>query len=163
MAGMTSVQGAGTVAAAPEDVFAFLADLRNHWQLAAGWVRVVSLDEEGDGSAAAGGRVLVRGPLGLRREAWTRVLAAEPGRWLEGEARVGARTVAHVRWELRAAAPGTHVTLRATVLRAAALDRALLALGGRRWLGNRFAATVRRLDRRLAASAGELSRSATLA
>lgn len=158
---MTSIQGAGAVAAPPEMVFAFLVDLRNHWRLAAGWVRVVSLEEPGDGAPAHGGRVRLSGPLGLHRDVCTRMLASEPGSWLEGEARVGRRTLAHVRWELRAASGGgTHVTLRATVLRAAALDRALLALGGRRWLGNRFGATVRRLDRRLAASAGELSRPA---
>jgi hypothetical protein len=37
------------------------------------------------------------------------------------------------------------VTLRADVLAAAAPDRALLALGGARWLRSRFAATLERL------------------
>ena len=43
--------------------------------------------------------------------------------------------------------------LEATVERASLLDRALLALGGRRWLERRFVAILQTLERRVAAAA----------
>jgi uncharacterized protein YndB with AHSA1/START domain len=58
------------VAAPPERVFDFLADLRNHWRLER---RFLELDERG----ADGGRIRSKGPLGLSRRVETRVLEAE--------------------------------------------------------------------------------------
>ena len=63
---------------------------------------------------------------------------------MSGTARSG-RTEAAIAWRLEATDGGTLVTLRADVLHAGALDRALLALGGRAWMRRRFATTLQRL------------------
>ncbi|MDP9385323.1 MAG: SRPBCC family protein, partial [Actinomycetota bacterium] len=113
------------VAADRADVFAFLADLENHWLLADRFVDVVDLD--GPPGARTGGAVRVRGPLGVHRTALTRVDYARPLEEMGGSARIGGATTAHVRWFLRSAGGGTAVTLAANVDRAGALDRLLLA------------------------------------
>jgi hypothetical protein len=120
-----------------EDIYALLADLREHWRLAGRWVTAREL-------AADGGVVQLRGPLGLRRTARTTVVRTEPPLLLAGEARLGP-TRAAVSWILDSDGAGTWVTLRADVLATGRLDRVLLALGGRRWLRARFAVTLRRL------------------
>jgi hypothetical protein len=139
------IEADGLVPAGREAVFAFLADLANHWDLADRWVEVVSITPAHDG-----GRVAVRGPLGLRRTVDTRVDEIAPPERLEGTARLG-RTCAVVRWELRPDPRGTRVHLVATVLAAGALDRLLLAAGGRAWLRRRFTMTLSRLAQRVAA------------
>jgi uncharacterized protein YndB with AHSA1/START domain len=126
--------------ASPEDVFAALDDLTNHWQLLDRWTEIV--DVAPDGRSAT---VRLRGPLGLRRTAQTRVLTSDPPRALEGEARVGRGTVGRVCWTLTADGDGTRVDLEAEVVSAGRLDRALLALGARRWLRARFADALDRL------------------
>src|SRR3954452_17726437 len=113
----------------PERLFAFLSDLRNHWRLSHRFAELEALD--GD---EAGGRVRIRGPLGVSRVARTRVLAAEPARELRGRAEIGRGTVGSVRWTIEPENEGSHVTLAADVERATPLDRAILALGGRRVL-----------------------------
>jgi hypothetical protein len=123
-------------------VFEFLADLRNHWLLEP---RFVDLDEVG----GAGGRVRIRGPVGLSRIAETRVLSARPPSAgspgeLDGRADVGG-TVGRVRWVIAAAGDGSEVTLSAWVEHATLVDRSLLALGGRRWLQWIFERAVARL------------------
>lgn len=128
----------------PERVFAFLADLRNHWQLEDAFIALNGLDPQG------GGRILIRGPLGLSREARTRVVAAEAPARLRGRAEVGHRTAGLVAWEIEAAGDGSRVMLSATVERASPLDRALLALGGRYWLRRRFERVLATLAGRLA-------------
>src|SRR4051794_17155353 len=134
------VYASGHLPAAPEDVYAFLADLDNHWRLIDRWAQIRDVAPDGMGAT-----VRLRGPLGVRRTARTRVLAARPAHELVGEARVGPRTVGHVRWALRPDGDGTFVELSATVPQAALLDRALLALGGRLWLRRRFATALRQL------------------
>jgi hypothetical protein len=136
------IAASGLVAARREAVFAFLSELDNHWLVADRWIDVVCLDDERDG-----GRVRIRGPLGLRRTARTQVLAAEPPARLEGSAVLG-RTAARVRWELAARGQATWVRLEAHVERAGALDRLVLAAGGRLWLRRRFAATIAGLGAR---------------
>ena len=125
------------VPAAQEDVYALLADLREHWRLAGRWVRALELDRDG-------GVVRLRGPLGLGRTAHTRVVLTEAPTLLAGKATLGA-TRANVSWTLRPDGDGTRVTLRADVLEATRGDRALLALGGRQWLRARFRTTLARL------------------
>ena len=71
------VEAAALIPAAPEEVFAFLSDLGNHWRLADRFVEVVTLESSEVGHAD-GGTVRVRGPLGLRRTATTR--PASPAR-----------------------------------------------------------------------------------
>jgi uncharacterized protein YndB with AHSA1/START domain len=141
------IEATGLVPAAPEAVFAFLADLANHWDLADRWVEVVSLTPAHDG-----GRVRVRGPLGLSRTVDTRVDSVREPELIEGTATLG-RTRAGVRWELHPDAGGTRVRLVATVLGAGRLDRLLLAAGGRRWLRHRFTVTLGRLAEAVAGRA----------
>lgn len=151
------------VARQPEEVFAWLSDLHNHWRLEDRFIDVAGIE-------AGGGRVRMRGPLGLSREARTRVIAAEPHTTLRGTAEVGRTTRGAVRWDIEPHARGSRVTFSAVVERASLADRVLLALGGRRWLAGLFRNAVLRLgaemDRdyhlrhedRDPGSAGELSR-----
>ena len=85
------------------------------------------------------------GPLGLGRVAETRVVAAEEPSLLLGTADLRA-THASVRWDIRPADGGSHVTLSATIERCSFGDRVLLLLGGRRWLHVVFASAVSRLE-----------------
>jgi uncharacterized protein YndB with AHSA1/START domain len=147
-----TARGRGEIAAEreigqpPEDVFAFLTDLENHWLIADRFVDVVEL--EGPPGARHGGRVRIRGPLGIRRTATTRVLTALPTTAMQGGAWIGALTHARVKWRLEPGGAGTRVALHATVQDASALDRLLLALGGRRWMQRRFESTLERLAER---------------
>jgi hypothetical protein len=151
MPGAASViRAAGLVPAPAPVVFAYLADLGRHWELADRFIEVVELERAGGGDAAGpatGGRVRLRGPLGLRRTAVTAVDSAEPSTRMAGTARLGRRTAAAVSWTLAPRGVVTSVTLEATVLDAGPLDRLLLRLGGRAWLARRFAAILERLAR----------------
>jgi hypothetical protein len=147
---VSSVVSAERAIAAPaETLFAYLADLEQHWQLADRFIEVVSLERSPGGGPARGGVVRMRGPLGISRAARTRVVEAEAPTRLAGSAEVGQATVARVSWTLTAADPHTQVRLDATVERAGRLDRALLALGGRRWLARRFEGILETLARRV--------------
>jgi hypothetical protein len=134
------VRASGHLPATPEDVYAFLADLDNHWRLIDRWAQIDGVSSDGLGAT-----VRLRGPLGVRRTVRTRVLAAVAPRELDGEARVGRRTVGRVHWSLQPDREGTLVELSATVPQAGRLDRALLVFGGRRWLRRRFVAALRQL------------------
>lgn len=126
-----------------ERLFEFLSDLDNHWLLADGAISVVHV-EPGDG-----GRVRMRGPLGVRRTAVTSLERLDPPRAIAGTAEVGSRTRARVTWELEPDhGGGTSVTLAARVERAAPLDRLLLAAGGRAWLEARFDRILATLEER---------------
>jgi hypothetical protein len=131
------VEAAALVPAPAEEVFAFLADLGNHWMVTDRFVQVIELNEPGDG-----GRVRLRGPLGVRRTVTTRVVASKAPRLLIGTAEIGPHTRARVSWSLASHGESTRVRLAAAVERAGVLDRALLALGARRWLEGRFEATL---------------------
>jgi carbon monoxide dehydrogenase subunit G len=152
--GWRVIEARRQVAAPPERVFEFLADLRNHWRLEDRFVALGGLDGEGE-HGPTGGRIRIAGPLRVAREARTRVLAAEPpapghpGR-LAGRANIGAATAGRVSWEIAADGDGARVRLAAVVERASLLDRALLALGGERWMR-------RVLERTLANLAATLS------
>ena len=127
-------------------MFAFLADLHNHWRLDDRFVELAGVDAD-----AHGGRVRVRGPFGLWREARTEVVAAEPpgndrDGVMRGRALVGRATVGLVRWDLSPSGDRTTVRLSAVVERASALDRILLAAGGRWWLRRIFRDALRRLE-----------------
>ncbi|MEA2474303.1 MAG: hypothetical protein QOE06_2218 [Thermoleophilaceae bacterium] len=135
------VEATALVPAAPEEVFAFLDDLDNHWIVADRFVEVLDLHRP-EGGRPEGGAVRLRGPLGVRRTVTTRVAAVKPPRLLIGTAEIGDRTRARVSWSLARQGDSTHVRLAAAVERASRLDRALLALGGRWWLRRRFAATL---------------------
>jgi hypothetical protein len=119
------------------ELYERLADLRGHWQLAGRWVEPIELREDG-------GVVRVRGPAGLHRTIHTTLTDAREPECVAGEARIGG-TRAAIQWLLEEDGTGTNVTLRADILEAGALDRALLTLGGRHWMQRRFAATLQRL------------------
>ncbi len=127
----------------PERVFEFLADLNNHWQLEDAFI---ALNGVGNG----GGRIRIRGPLGIAREARTELVSVAAPACLEGRASIGRRTAGLVTWEIVAAEAGSRVSLSAEVERASVADRLLLALGGRRWLRRRFERVLETLGRRLA-------------
>jgi hypothetical protein len=126
------------VRAPPSELYAFLRDLGRHWQLTDGAVVPVGHDD-------GGAEVVIRGPLGLRRSALTRIDIATPGE-LSGTAFVGATTRATVSWHLEPAPGGTSVELGVRVDRASWRDGLVLALGGRAWLRGRLQRALRRLD-----------------
>lgn len=133
------IEASGVVAASPETVFAFLADLDQHWRLADDF-ELLKLNG-GDG-----GRVRMRGPFGIRRTADTHVTDLSPPHGMSGTARLGSRTHARVSWGLRPIHGGrTCLELSAEVLDASLLDRLLLAAGGRAWLERHFARIIERL------------------
>lgn len=119
------------------EVYAQLADLRGHWDLAGRWVEPLELNHDG-------GVVRVRGPLGLHRTITTRLTDLRRDECVAGEAAIG-HTRARISWLLEPDGDATYVTLEARVLEAGPLDRALLALGGARWMQGRFASTLKRL------------------
>ncbi len=141
---MAQIEASRVVPHPPEQVFAFLSDLGNHWQLSDAFIAV-------NGVRDGGGRIVIRGPLGLTREAYTEVVSVEPPRRLLGRASVGRRTVGSVSWDIAPieGGSGSDVRLSARVDRASGADRLLLALGGRRWLTRRFAVVLENLGRRL--------------
>jgi len=145
------ISAAGQVPATQEEVFAFLSDLENHWLLADRFVEVLTLDRGPEG-AARGGRVRIRGPLGLGRTATTRVVSTDSPVAMTGTADVSGGTRAVIRWSLERDSGATRVELAAHLERAGRLDRLLLALGGRRWVRRRFAAILQTLSRRFSAS-----------
>jgi polyketide cyclase/dehydrase/lipid transport protein len=151
------VEAATEVPAPADRVFAYLSDLGNHWQLADRWIEVLELGRPPgapQGAPPDRGRVRMRGPLGVGRTATTAVEAAHPNSSMEGTARMGRGTAARVRWELAARGGVTEVRLSAGIEDAGALDRALLALGGRAWLARRFESVLERLVDRFRASPG---------
>lgn len=89
----------------------------------------------------------MRGPLGLSRIARTRVLSADEPRELRGRAEIGPDTVGAVRWTIEPSGGGSRVTLSAEVESAGLVDRAILALGGRRFLQRGFGEALAQLGR----------------
>jgi hypothetical protein len=146
------IESRSVVPARREAVFEFLSDLENHWEVGDRFIEVLSLDRSRAGASepapARGGHVRVRGPLGLRRTAATRVIEAEPPGFIAGTAQLGERTRARVSWTLAEVSEATEVRLSATVEDAGPLDRLLLNLGGRVWLRRHFAAILARLAER---------------
>ena len=143
---MRSIAATGHLQHSADVVFEFLSDLRNHWRLEE---RFFELDDV----TADRGRVRIRGPLGLRRVARTKVLEAEPpgpvGR-LHGHAEIGRSTRGDVFWEIAPADGGSNVTLAAVPDRLGLLDTLLLAMGGRRWMCALLRDALARLDAVLA-------------
>ena len=137
--------------APPAEVFEFLADLHNHWRLDDRFVELSALEGDED-SRAVGGRVRLKGPFGISRDARTRVLSARPpahdvpGR-LAGRADIGTATTGRVSWEIAARDDGgSLVTLTAVAEHAAPFDRVLLVCG-RWWLQRTFDHALLSLER----------------
>jgi uncharacterized protein YndB with AHSA1/START domain len=138
------IEATAVVDASPDEVFDFLRDLGNHWRLVDRLVTVVSIEGDPPDRAV----VRLRGPLGLRRTVHTRVTASRAPRLLIGAAEMG-ETRALVSWTLAAHLGGhTRVRLAAEIQQAGALDRLLLACGGRVWMRRRFGFGLTRLAER---------------
>jgi hypothetical protein len=146
-----AIEAAALVPAQPQEVFAFLSDLGNHWRLASRFVEVVELESARNGDSADRGVVRLRGPLGLRRTARTTVTAARAPRLIIGTAEIAGGTRARVSWTLAQRLGQTRVRLAAEIENARGLDRLLLALGARRWLERRFQETLAALAAELQA------------
>ena len=127
-------------------VFAFLADLENHWLITDRFVRVLSL--EGPAGARTGGDVRIRAPFGLSRIASIRVEDSRPPVELIGSAVVGEGTKAEVRWSLSEDGTGTQTELTAHLITASRRDRLLWAAGGRLWMRRRLQRALAGLDAR---------------
>jgi hypothetical protein len=148
-----AIEAAALVPAECEAVFDFLSDLGNHWRLAICFVEVIELGAGRPGGAPDSATVRLRGPLGLSRIAQTKVTAVRAPRLMIGTAEVGSRTRARVSWTLARRLNETRVRLSAEVDGAGPFDRAMLALGGRRWLERRFADTLAALTSEMRAVA----------
>jgi carbon monoxide dehydrogenase subunit G len=135
------IEAVALVPAAPEEVFAFLSELANHWRLLDSHVDVVEVDDDR-------AVVRLRGPLGVRRTVRTRVTVAREPRLIIGIAELGESTRARVSWTLAGRLGDTRVRVAAEVEHADLLDRILLAVGGRAWLERRFANGLERLAAR---------------
>ena len=137
------IEATAVVDAPPDEVFDFLCDLGNHWRLVDRLVTVVSLEGDPPDRAV----VRLHGPLGLRRTVHTHVTASRAPRLLIGVAEMG-DTRALVSWTLGAHRGRTRVRLAAEIQEASALDRLLLACGGRAWMRRRFGYGLTRLAER---------------
>jgi uncharacterized protein YndB with AHSA1/START domain len=126
----------------PERVFAFLADLRNHWRLEERFLEL-------DNVAPDGGVIRLTGPFGLSRKARTRVVEAERPTRVTGRADLRGGTVGLVAWEIRPDDSGSSVRLSAEVPEAWWPDRVFLALGGRAWLRTLFERALENLEKTL--------------
>jgi hypothetical protein len=143
-----------TLPVPPAAAFAFLSRPQNHHRLVTRRIQLVALDVTG-ARELRGGCMVLRGPLGVRRMARTRLTGVLRPLQLAGTAHVGSGTEVSVRWDL--SADGDHATvavLSTSVRRSAAIDRFLLAVGGRIWVRNLFAATLERLAAELAPREG---------
>jgi hypothetical protein len=136
------------VAAPPETVFAFLDRLENHARLAPNSVQILYLHSCPDGGAHA--LVRLTGPLGVQRRARTDLLRTPlDSTYVAGRAAIGDHTEASVTWTIEPTRQGSLVTLCVSVISAGFLDRLLLSVGARRWLGAQFRAAVGRLSMQL--------------
>ncbi|HEX5193063.1 MAG TPA: SRPBCC family protein [Solirubrobacteraceae bacterium] len=153
--------------------FAFLAEPRNHGRLQVPGIRLLTLDDARTGSrrlgrtgvpddvrhgVLAGGVFALDGPVGMRRIARTTVTFCQPPHRLAGSAWLDSGSEAHVSWTLHpSAADAVTVELTALLGPIARVDRLALALGGRRWIRDRFARTLRRLANELEHAAATAS------
>jgi hypothetical protein len=139
----TGVRAVATVTAAlplnglPHAVYDFLQRLPNHALIGGHGLRLDGVTD--DGRAAL---ITLRGPLGIRRTAYTTVTDLRPPHRFGGTALVGKHTKAYVTWTIEQAGTGSFVTLSATIVRAGPVDRLLLALGGRWWVARSFTQAI---------------------
>jgi hypothetical protein len=145
---------------APQVVFDFLADLRNHALLAPGSVKLRARDLSAELPAQA--IVRLRGPLAIRPTATTAIVEATAPGVITGRDSIGKRTRASISWTIAGRRDHTSVTLRATAQDAGFLDGVLLRPGGRRWLQRRFADALACLAGQLAAATAPRTRTRTV-
>ena len=144
----TEIVATGHVETSPALVFAFLEDLENHRLLTGGAMEIEEL--YGPPGARTGSRVQLRGPLGIRRRARTRIFDSHAPGWMIGSAEIGRGTRALISWTVAEDGVGSRVRLKAEIAQLGLPDRVLLALGGRRWMRRLFEESVTVLAERLA-------------
>jgi hypothetical protein len=142
---MKTLCAEGTVAHTPDEVYAFLARLENHWRLNDEYLRMESLRSDRRGAT-----ISVRGPGGLRRTALTEVTTAQAPHRFGGTVTTTTRTRAGAWWTIEPNPSGARVSLSAAIVPRGIVDRVLLALGGRRWLERRCERVVAQLGPALA-------------
>jgi hypothetical protein len=150
------ITASAEIAAGPQTVFDFLADLRNHVLLAPDSVELRARELGSERAARA--IVRLRGPLSIRRTATTAIVDARAPSMIIGLATIGKRTRASISWAVRDRRDHSTVTLRVTVHQAGFLDGVLLRAGCRGWLQRRFADALARLADQFAAAAVPNSR-----
>jgi uncharacterized protein YndB with AHSA1/START domain len=139
------VRATRTIAAVPDEIFAFLANPDRHWQLLG---RRLEPLRAYDGERS---QVRLHGPLGIRRTLWIRLSDERPPHELVGRVEAGGgATIGTVRWVVRPVDGGSVVELTARTEVAGWLDRLLLAAGGAHWLRQSLERTLSALDARLA-------------
>lgn len=138
----TRIAATADVPAAADDVFGLVADLDRHVLLTDHRMQILHLD--GPVGARSGGVIELRGPLGLRRRARTRVGEATFPSRLTGTARTESGSRAVLRWRLEPSAGGTRVRAELEI-EATPFDRLLMLCGGRRWLAQLLRDAVLRL------------------
>src|SRR4029079_17256442 len=116
--------------------------LDRHRLLTDNGMRIVHLD--GPPGRRSGGLVELRGPLGLRRTARTRVGGAEFPTQLWGAAETPCGSRADLRWRLKPGEDGTRVRIEVEI-DPGRRDSWLPTVGGRRWLRRRLDIALRRL------------------
>jgi hypothetical protein len=147
------------IPASAEAAIRFLADLEQHVRLAPESVQLLRLSRPAGRPTHA--LVRLTGPLGIERMASTKLLQTRLANSIAGQARIGKRTVASVRWCVEENGAGSVVTLSATVDAASPIDRMVLILGGGRWLARRFDAALERLSELLPTTSSHLSEEPT--
>jgi hypothetical protein len=133
-----------------------VAHLDNHWHLSDRFLRLEGLNDE-----RRGGRIVIAGPLGVRRTAHTTVTTEHEQHQFGGVAAVGHRTRALAHWRIEPTPHGARVVLESTIASVGALDRLLLVLGGRWWLRRGFARVLARLAETLDVSHATPARTTT--
>jgi hypothetical protein len=127
--GLVTVSAIRMVPHPPERVYAFVAQLDNHWHLSDRYLCLEGLNDD-----RSGGRITICGPLGLRRTARTTVTTEHEPHEFGGVATIGHRTCALTRWRIEPMQHGARVVLESCASNVRVLDRLLLGLGGRWWL-----------------------------
>lgn len=129
------------VAADAEVLSAYLANLDNHWDLCNDVIEGWSLD--GPQAAPTGAVLELKGPLGIRRTARTRLLGTSPSKvW--GRAQLANGTWARITWRFAAARGTTTVSLELELRAAGLFDRWLFSLA-RPWVTRQLARALDRL------------------
>jgi hypothetical protein len=136
----TTICAQRLIAADGEALFLFLADLEAQLFLAGRSIEVVGLD--GPAGARSSGELRIRGPLGLRRTAYARVLASVPPHQVVVRADIERGTVVLISWTLAAGRGTIEVELAAVLHSAGLLDRLALLVGGRRLARRRLETTL---------------------
>jgi hypothetical protein len=147
---VATLSAALTLRASAAAVYDFLVLLPNHALISGHGLRLDGVADDGRSAL-----ISLHGPLGLRRTAFTTVTSLHRPDRFGGRAMVGRRTMAYVHWTIEPAGTGSRVTLSATIVRAAPVDRLLLAIGGRWWVRRSFARAIALLGAALEGAGGE--------